>query len=104
MRKQNGGQTGSGSSHKENKTRFDPSHEVKRYQIDMFILYFDNFLEKKQNGGLTGSGASHTHKKTDSCSEGLGHSRKTYFYLILTYFDENRKWWPDDVIPETVKI
>ena len=27
------------------------TQEVQRYQINMFILYFDQFLEKKQNGG-----------------------------------------------------
>ena len=42
--------------------------------------------------------------KPDSCSGGPGHSNKTYFYLILTYFDKNPKWRPDDVIPEAVNI
>ena len=42
--------------------------------------------------------------KSDSCSGGPGHPKKTYFYLILTYFDENLKWRQDDVIPEAVNI
>ena len=41
--------------------------------------------------------------KPDPCSRGPGHSKKTYFYSILTYFDENPKWRQDDVIPVTVK-
>ena len=42
--------------------------------------------------------------KPDSCSGGPGHSEKTYFFSILSYFDENSKWRPDDVIPEAVNI
>ena len=42
--------------------------------------------------------------KPDSCLGGPGHSKKNIFFSILTYFDENSKWRPDDVIPEAVNI
>ena len=82
------------------------AQEVKRYRINMFILYFDQVLEKKTNKMTARPELVRRTKKTkpDSCSGGLGHSKKTYFYFILTYFDENPKWRQDDVIPEAVNI
>ena len=37
--------------------------------------------------------------KSDSCSRGLGNSKKKKKKLILPYFDENPIWQSDDVIP-----
>ena len=42
--------------------------------------------------------------KPDSCSGGQGHPINMLFYFILIHFEENSKWRPDGVIPETVNI
>ena len=67
-------------------------------------MYFDQFLEKNKMAARLEVVRCKKKTKPDSYSGGPGHSEKHIFFFILTYFDENPKWRPDDVIPETVNI
>ena len=71
----------------------------------MFILYFDQFLEKKNKMAARPEVLRRKKKtKPDSCSKGPVHF-EIFFFLILTYFDENpKRRLLDDVILETVNI
>ena len=66
------------------------AQEVKRYRIDMFILHFDQFLEKNKMAARPEVVRCTKKTKPDSCSGGPRQSEK-HFYLILIYFDENPK-------------
>ena len=55
------------------------AQEVKCYQIDMFILYFDQFLEKNKIAARPEVVRCEKKTKPDSCLGPLGHSRKHIF-------------------------
>ena len=76
-------------------------------QSIFYFSFLSNFEQKSKTRfrhDFTGSGLSHTKNKTRFVLRRSGAFLKTYFYSILTYFDENPKWRPDDVIPEAVNI
>ena len=52
------------------------AQEVKRFRIDMFILYFDQFLEKNKMAARLEVVCRTQKTKPDSCSGGPGHSEK----------------------------
>ena len=55
------------------------AQEVKRYRIDMFILYFDQFLEKNKMAARPEVVRRTKKTKPDSCLGGPGHSKKHIF-------------------------
>ena len=81
-----------------------PAQEVKRFWIDMFILYFDNFFLKKTKWRIDRKWCVARKKRNQIRAQEVRCILKNIFYLILTYFDNNTKWRPDDVIPEAVNI
>ena len=56
------------------------AQEVKRYRIDMFILYFDQFLEKNKMAARPEVVRRTKKTKPDSCLGGPGHSKKHILY------------------------
>ena len=60
------------------------AQEVRLYQIDMFILYFDQFLEKNKMAARPKVVRRTKKTKPDSCSGGPGHSEK---HIFIFHFD-----------------
>ena len=60
------------------------AQEVKRYRIDMFILNFDQFLEKNKMAARPEVVRRTKKNKTRFVLKRSGAFKKTYFYSILT--------------------
>ena len=76
--------------------------KVKRFQIDMFILCFDQFLEEKLQ--LDRKRFVARKKQNQIRAQDVLGILKNIFLFDLDLFDKNPKWRPNDVIRETVNI